>query len=71
MPTIWISNETMVAIRTAARIASEMENTTPADGGFSIDIGADTFERLQEHRRPGENIDAVIARALAAGATKN
>ena len=64
MKTIRISDATPRAIAEAAVLPYRGTGRRLADGDWFIELEDDTYERIQEHRLPGETDDDAILRAL-------
>ena len=64
MKTVKISKAAHRAIAEAAVLPFRSTGRRLADGDWLIELEDDTYERIQEHRLPGETDDDAILRAL-------
>ena len=64
MKTIRVSDATYCAIAEAAIYPFHSTARRLPDGDWLVEIADDTYERIQEHRLPGETDDDIILRAL-------
>lgn len=63
MPSIWLSNDAMNAIRATADNFKQTATRAPG-GGWNTPISDEVLERLKQHQLPGETLSDTVLRAV-------